>query len=485
MSQASGWAIAPQFGKAHAAVFQTARDGIGAETDGKAALLTFTLTQNYPTLSLGRFRISATTQPRPVRALPPDIAQIIAIAPQQRTPEQKTRVTDYFKSTSPDFAPQRARIAQLNKELAEIKPPQVAIMRELPANQRRETHLLIKGNWTNKGELVEPGVPAAFNPLPEGAPRNRLGVALWLVDRENPLTARVAVNRFWGSLFGSGIVFTQEDFGTMGQPPTHPELLDWMAVTFRDDLHWNVKAMLKLIMTSATYRQSSRLTPELLEQDPTNRLLTRAPRLRLEAEAVRDQALALSGLLSEKMFGPSVYPPQPAGLWQAAFNAERTYPTSTGEDRYRRGLYTFWRRTTPYPSMSAFDAPSREQCTIRRIHTSTPIQALVTLNDPVYIEAAQALARRIMKEGGATSQDRATWALTLCLARPASPEQVKSIVDLYTQEVATYRKDAAAATAMATDPLGPLPAGEDAAEMAAWTVVSNVLLNLDGILTKS
>ena len=270
----------------------------------------------------------------------------------------------------------------------------------------------------------------------------------------------------------------------MGEPPTHPELLDWLAVTFQHDLKWDVKALLKLVMTSATYRQSSRLTPELIEKDATNKYLARAPRLRLEAEAVRDQALSLSGLLSRKMHGPSVYPPQPDGLWQAAFNGERTYPTSTGEDKYRRGLYTFWRRTTPYPSMAAFDAPSREQCTVRRIHTSTPIQAFVTLNDPVYVEAAQALARRITSEGGATPEERATFALKLALARPASPAQVKQVVSLFQSEAAHYKTDTAAAEMMATQPLGPLPQGADAAELAAWTVVSNVLLNMDGVLTK-
>ncbi|MEO6436368.1 MAG: DUF1553 domain-containing protein, partial [Tepidisphaeraceae bacterium] len=480
----SGWAISPQVGKAQSAVFQTARDDVGAD-DGAAATLTFTLTQNHPTLPLGRFRISATTQSRPVRDLPNDIALAVAIALEQRTPEQKTRITDYFKSIAPHLAPQREKIAQLNAELAGIAPPQVAIMRELPADKRRATHLLVKGNWMNKGDAVEPGVPAAFNPMPTDAPLNRVGVAMWLVDKENPLTARVAVNRFWAVLFGSGIVLTQEDFGTMGQPPTHPELLDWLAVTFREDLKWDMKALLKLVMTSSTYRQSSRVTPELLGKDPINRLLTRAPRLRLEAEAVRDQALAIAGLLSEKMFGPSVYPPQPTGLWQAAFSGSRNYPTSAGEDRYRRGLYTFWRRTVPYPSMAAFDAPSREQCTVRRIHTSTPIQAFVTLNDPVYVEAAQALARRIAKEGGTTPQERAAWALKLCLARPPSPEQVKHVVELFAREVDTYRKDPVAGYAMATEPLGPIPAGQDPAELAAWTVVSNVLLNLDGVLTRN
>jgi hypothetical protein len=247
---------------------------------------------------------------------------------------------------------------------------------------------------------------------------------------------------------------------------------------------WSAKHLLRLIVGSATYRQSSRITPELLEQDPLNKFLTRAPRLRLEAEAVRDQAMALSGLLSEKMFGPSVYPPQPAGLWQAAFNGERNYPTSGGEDKYRRGLYTIWRRTSPYPSMAAFDAPSREQCTVRRVHTSTPIQAFVTLNDPVYVEASQALARRVVKEGGVKPEERAAYALKLCLARPADPEQTKKLVELYNSELAHYRADPVAAVQMSADPLGPLPAGVEAADLAAWTVVSNVLLTLDGVLTK-
>lgn len=477
----SGWAVAPRFGKAHAAAFETEGAVGGA---GRRSLLTFTLVQNYPNLTLGRFRISATTRGRPVREMPGDVSEVIAIAPGKRTAEQAGRVASFFKSIAPHLGPLREKVAGLEKELAAIKPAEVAVMRELPRERRRTSHVLVKGNFLSKGDAVTPAVPAAFHRMPKDAPADRRGLAAWLVDKENPLTARVAVNRFWAAVFGKGIVLTQEDFGTMGQPPTHPELLDWLAVTFRDDLKWDVKALLRMIVTSATYRQSSRVTPEMLEKDPTNVLLTRAPRLRLEAEAVRDQALAAGGLLSEKMFGPSVYPPQPAGLWQAAFNGERTYPTSTGEDKFRRGVYTFWRRTTPYPSMAAFDAPSREQCTVRRIHTSTPIQAFVTLNDPVYVEAAQGLGRRIVREGGASTQERAKYALELCLCRPASAEQVRHVVELFTREAEYYRGDADAAKAMATEPIGPLPAGCDAADMAAWTVVSNVLLNLDGVLTK-
>ena len=243
--------------------------------------------------------------------------------------------------------------------------------------------------------------------------------------------------------------------------------------------------LLKLIVTSATYRQSSRVTPEMLEKDARNRLLAHAPRRRLDAEAVRDQALALGGLLSPKMGGPSVYPPQPAGLWNVAFNGgQNGYPTSLGEDKYRRGLYTFWRRTMPYPSMTTFDAPSREACTVRRLPTNTPLQAFVTMNDPVFVECAQSLARRIVREGGADTAARLRFALKLCTARPPADAQVKALAALYESELANYRTDAAAATKLATEPLGPLPANADAAELAAWTVVANVLLNLDAVLTK-
>src|SRR5204862_5281274 len=232
-------------------------------------------------------------------------------------------------------------------------------MRELSADKRRESHQLNKGNFLDPGEKVEAGVPAAFHPLPKGAPTNRLGLAQWLVSPDNPLTARVAVNRLWAQLFGLGIVETEEDFGTQGAPPSHRDLLDWLAVEFRDN-GWDMKAILKTMVMSAAYQQSSRVTPELWEKDSRNRLVSRGPRRRLDAEMVRDEALALSGLLSRKIGGHSVYPVQPDGLWRAGFNGERTWATSHGGDRYRRGLYTFWRRTVPYPSMATFDAPSRE-----------------------------------------------------------------------------------------------------------------------------
>jgi hypothetical protein len=287
----------------------------------------------------------------------------------------------------------------------------------------------------------------------------------------------------WAQLFGIGIVETEEDFGSQGELPSHPELLDAMALRFQGD-GWDMKVLARLIVTSTTYRQTPRVSPETLAKDPRNRLLARAPRVRLEAELIRDQAMALSGLLARKIGGPSVYPPQPDGLWQAAFNGQRTWATSTGYDRYRRGLYTFWRRTIPYPSMATFDAPSREICAIKRTRTNSPLQAFVTLNDVVYIEAAQALARRIVREGGDSVESRMRYALLLSLGRPAEDEQVKVLLDLFEAERSEFASNLDAAKALATDPLGPLPEGADAAELAAWTSVANVLLNLDGVLTK-
>ena len=403
----------------------------------------------------------------------------------------------------------KAELDTKQKELTAIRPVQLPIMRELPMDKRRVSYVLTLSNFLQPAEQVESGTPAAFPPLPTRAPKNRLGVAQWLISPDNPLTARVAVNRIWAQLFGTGLVETEEDFGLQGALPTHPELLDWLAVRFaaKDEggrmkaengsvssliphplslnCAWSPKKLLRMLVTSATYRQSSRTMPQLLEKDPRNRLLGRYPRRRLEAELVRDQALALSGLLSAKIGGPSVFPPQPGGLWQAAFNGDRNYPTSTGEDRYRRGLYTFWRRTVPYPSMAAFDAPSREICTMRRTPTNTPLQALVTLNDPVYVEMAQAFGRRIVREGGATLPARVHYALALVQSRPPRPEDVQTLTGLYEKELVYYRSHADDAKRLATEPLGPLPNGIDAAEQAAWTVVGNVLLNLDGVLNKS
>jgi hypothetical protein len=293
----------------------------------------------------------------------------------------------------------------------------------------------------------------------------------------------VAVNRVWGQLFQAGLVTTEEDFGLQGEAPSHPELLDWLAVEFMET-GWDFKGLLRTLVTSATYRQSAEVSPQQLELDPVNRWLTRGPRFRLEAEQIRDVTLSISGLLSHKVGGPSVYPYQPPNMWQAAFNGQRSWVTSEGEDRYRRGLYVFWRRTVPYPSMATFDAPSREVCAIRRIRTNTPLQAFVTLNDPVYVEAAQALGRRIWKEGGTSVKSRAEYGLKLALCRIPTEKEVAEVLRLVEAQREHYQGYADDALSLATDPLGPLPEGLTASEAAAWTVVGNVLLNLDAVLMK-
>ncbi|MFO0849624.1 MAG: PSD1 and planctomycete cytochrome C domain-containing protein [Gemmataceae bacterium] len=373
---------------------------------------------------------------------------------------------------------------KLRAEQAALAPATtVPVMKELPAGQRRVTKLQRRGNFQDTADVVTEGVPAALHPLPKGEPVNRLALAKWLVSPDNPLTARVTVNRFWEQVFGAGLVRTAEEFGAQGELPTHPELLDWLAVEFQDGLKWDVKRLLMLLVTSQAYRQSSRVTPEALAKDPDNKLLSRGPRFRLPAETVRDQALAVAGLLSPKLYGPPARPPQPAFGLNAAFGRSMDWQTSPGEDRYRRGIYTEWRRTNPYPSMTTFDAPSREACTLRRVRTNTPLQALVTLNDPVYVEAAQGLARRMAAKPG-TAGEKAAWGVRLTLGRPATAAETARLVTLFEAAKAKYVSDKAAAAKMAADPLGPPPAGADVADLAAWTVVGNVLLNLDETLMR-
>lgn len=399
------------------------------------------------------------------------------------TPELLAAQSRWEQAFAQDLKTSRERYELLKKQLAEMKPATtLPIMRELPEAQRRKTHIQLRGNYLSLGPEVTPGVPAAFRPLPPGVPANRLGLARWLVDESNPLTARVVVNRYWEQLFGTGLVRTSEEFGSQGEPPTHPELLDWLATELMRQ-KWDLKQLVKLLVTSATYRQSSRVTPELWERDPNNVLLARGPRFRLPSEAVRDQALAVSRLLSRKMYGPPVKPPQPPLGLSAAFGSGIDWKTSEGEDRYRRGLYTTWRRSNPYPSLAAFDAPNREVCTLRRDRTNTPLQALVTLNDPVYIEAAQGLARR-MAAGGGSAGDKVRDGFRRCLARPPSAAELGRLVQLYEAARLRFAQTPDQARQFASDPLGPPPDGADISDLAAWTMVGNVLLNLDEMLMK-
>jgi hypothetical protein len=364
--------------------------------------------------------------------------------------------------------------------IEQSKPIKTPIMKELPADQQRTTRMFNRGSFLSPGDVVTPDTPDVFPAFPESSPRNRFGLAKWLVDRKNPLTGRVVANRHWEQLFGTGIVLTSEDFGSQGMLPSHPELLDWLAVDLMEH-GWSLKQLAKTMVMSAAYRQSSRTTADKLARDPNNRLISRGPRERLSAEQIRDQALAVAGLLSKTVGGPSVMPPQPEGVWQVVYSDDR-WVTSPGEDRYRRGLYTFWRRTSPYPSAMALDAPSREVCTIRRISTNTPVAAFALLNDPAYIEAAQALARRIVSHGDAKPISRATFAFRRVLARPPSAAEADRLVKLFEAERKYYAQDTEAAKQFATSELGAPESQETLAELAAWTVVSNVLLNLDETL---
>jgi hypothetical protein len=404
-------------------------------------------------------------------------AQLAELERQLKAPPAR----DARRPMPPEPPAQLEPIDDLKTRIAARKVTTTPVMVELSEKKRRQTHLMIRGSFLTRGEKVAEGVPAVLHTMPADVPRNRLAAARWLVDRDNPLSPRVTMNRLWEQIFGIGIVETTEDFGRQGEPPSHPELLDTLAVEIVDR-GWDMKQMLKLLVTSATYRQSSAVTPELVRRDPYNRLMARGPRNRLAAEQLRDQALAASGLLSSKMHGPSVMPPQPDGVWQVVYNSEQ-WLTPTGDDRYRRGLYTFWRRSAPYPAMVAFDAPSREYCIVRRSRTNTPLQALVTLNDPAFVEAAQALARRTIAEGGSTLAQRAAYAFRCCLSRSPKEAEIARLVALFQSELAHFRQDANAAKNIIGNPSSLSPQIE-AAEAAAWTVVANVLLNLDETVTK-
>lgn len=494
LGQRSGWAVGGALGQPHTLIAEFAEP---LPADGPLNL-TVTLAHNFGDAhTLGRFRLSFTGHQPPVRAFPAAVSAALAAAPEQRTAAQQQILADHFRAQSQSLGPLGRQLAAKQSERDAIRGTPLPVIREVAADKHRTTRLLNKGNFLDPGETVTAAVPAAFHPLPPNASPDRLSLAAWLTAPENPLTARVAVNRFWGQLLGQPLVETEEDFGTQGTLPTNPELLDWLAVAFQSPagrpaaktdpwqpaLEWDFKALLRLIVTSATYRQVAVTTPDRLERDPLNRLYSRAPRRRLDAETLRDQALALSGLLARKVGGPSVFPYQPDGLWRAAFNGERNWSLNEGEDRYRRGLYTFWRRTVPYPSMATFDAPSRESCTLRRQPTNTPLQAFVTLNDPAFVECAQALGRRLARGEGSVA-DRIRRGLLEVTSRPPAEAQVSQLAGLFEAEFAHFTAHPEDAHRLATEPLGPLPAGLAAPAAASWTTVGNVLLNLDAVLTK-
>ena len=433
--------------------------------------------------NLGRFRLSVTSieEPLAIVRLPARLAPVLDIALSDRTEEQARAVAAVHRSVTPLLDPVRERVVELEEALAELRIPTALVLAERDSYARPSTPLRVRGSFMSPGELVYADVPSALHDLPSDQMPNRLGLAYWLVDPDNPLTARVTVNRLWEQLYGRGLVETSEDFGTQGSAPSHPALLDWLATRFMDQ-GWSLKSMLRTIVTSATYRQTSVAAHELWERDPYNRLLARGPRLRIEAEMVRDVALAVSGLLSNKVGGESVYPNQPEGVWNRPYSDYR-WELSSGEDRYRRALYTFMRRTAPYPSLTTFDAPSRELCTARRVLTNTPLQALTMLNDPVFFEAAQHLALRMTRVASTDLRDRAAYGFRLATSRYPTASEMEHLVSFHRDERTRFEGDLVAAFE-ATAGIWDGSTNPALPDLAAWTMVANVLLNLDETITK-
>ena len=414
------------------------------------------------------------------------LARPLAAAPAARDARARELLTECFVEREGSTELQAAHSASVGARVAEeefrAQLPKALVMQE--STQPRPTRLLLRGQYDAPGDEVPPGVPAVLPPLPEEAPTNRLGLARWLVRPDHPLTARVAVNRLWALCFGEGLVRTPNDFGAQGAVPTHPELLDWLAVRYVDS-GWDTKALLRLLVTSATYRQSS-VTPSLLRQrDPANQLLARAPSFRLPAEMIRDQALAASGLLVERLGGPPVRPYQPPGLWEAvSYNGELTYEIDPGEGRWRRSLYTFWKRTAPPPALQILDGPTRETCVVSRPRTNTPLQALLLLNDEGYVEAARALAARVLRPPNREDTVLCQELFHLVVARSPDREELAALQGLLARQQRRYRDDPAAARQLTA--VGVAPAGRDLdpSELAAWTTVAQTVLNLDEALTR-
>ncbi|MGH9938803.1 MAG: DUF1553 domain-containing protein, partial [Blastocatellia bacterium] len=473
---------------------------------------------------MGRFRLSITTtdEPKRVVSISAKLRPILSIPPPERARKQSEDLSAQFRASTPTLKPDRDHLEKLRDEMKALNITTALVMRERQGYERPATFFRERGGFLNKGEKVFATTPAVLHPMPESAPINRLGLARWLVDENNPLTARVMVNRFWEQIFGRGLIETSEDFGTQGERPSHPELLDWLAVEFMNPTWnasdgamgrrgdgaterqgdkrtrgqgdkenpqsairnpqsqgWSMKSLVRLIVTSSTYRQSSATAPALIEKDPYNRLIARGPRFRMEAEMIRDITLAASGLLSRKLGGPSVFPLQPDGVWKSPYSSEK-WTVSKGEDRFRRSLYTFVRRSSPHPAMMAFDATSREYCTVRRVRTNTPLQALTMLNDEAAMEAARALARRMIEEAGDGVNGRAIYGFRACATRTPREKEVERIAALYQRQLNHFAANVAEAGKIARNH----STKATVAEFAAWTMVANVLLNLDETLTK-
>jgi Protein of unknown function (DUF1553)/Protein of unknown function (DUF1549)/Planctomycete cytochrome C len=469
----TGWSLGAGQGQPHAAVFQLA-----APLNDADDLVIQLLFERYYAAGLGRFRISVTTDPQPitVRDTPTEIVNTLLTPEAQRSAEQNVQLRRHFLMIAPELAKERAAIEELRKGMP--SSPTTLILQERPADNPRPSFIHNRGEYLQPTDRVQPAVLSILPPLPKDVPPNRLALARWLVSPDNPLSARVTMNRQWAVFFGRGIVRTAEDFGYQGEPPSHPELLDWLALELPRQ-GWSMKRMHKLIVMSATYQQSSRATSESLADDPENRLLARGPRVRLEAEVIRDANLRASGLLSDRIGGPSVFPPQPAGVTTEGTYGGLDWKASPGGDRYRRGLYTFTKRTAPFAMATTFDAPSGEVCVARREVSNTPLQALTLLNDPVFEEAAQTLGRMMAARGGPV-EERVDILFRRCLTRTPDRDEVSQLARFFLAQKRRFDlKELDAATIA-----GPGDGQGEANERAAWTVLARVLLNLDEAVTK-
>ncbi|HEV8066361.1 MAG TPA: PSD1 and planctomycete cytochrome C domain-containing protein [Planctomycetaceae bacterium] len=476
----TSWSINKGQGKSHSATFILDRPLHNAKSLSVQMLFEY-----YYACGLGKFRISATdgVVPTDRRVMPAEVDQILAQPREQRTPEQRATLMRYFASITPALDEPRKELSA--ERAQEPTLPTTLVFAERPADNSRQTFVHKRGEFLQPKETVQAGIPSLFGSLPAEFPCNRLGFARWLVDARNPLVGRVTVNRQWQAFFGRGLVRTGEDFGYQGSLPTHPQLLDWLAVEFVRR-GWSLMAAHRLIVTSATYRQASRVTPDSVANDPENKLLSRAPRVRLEAELVRDSALAAAGLLSERIGGPSVFPPQPASVSEGSYGG-MTWNVSQGPDRFRRGLYTFSKRTSPFAMFATFDGPSGEECIARREVSNTPLQALTLLNDAQFVEIARGLAADVLTKSDGRSEQIARTLFRRCLVRPPDPSEVAALVTFYAQARARFETDPTGAQKIVSGAERVKSAGAgkvDPVPLAAWTLVARGLLNLDEAITR-
>jgi len=480
-----GWAVLEEAGKPQHAVFETGKEG----GQGGGGRLTFVLRQNHGAGShtLGRFRLSVTSSPRPVRALrlPENVQSLLAVDPSERSEAQKQELAAYYRSVAPRLEPARKRTEELARAKADLEK-KLPKMLESVSMTPRTMRVLPRGNWMrDDGDVVEPATPAFLPQVQRSGQRaTRMDLAAWLTSSENPLTARVLVNRIWKLFFGAGLSRRLDDLGSQGDWPSHPELLDWLAVDLQAH-GWDLKRLVKLIVMSGAYRQASQAPREALERDPYNRWIARQGRFRLDAEMVRDNALAVSGLLIHRLGGPSARPYQPPGYWAYLNFPTREYQADSDDNQYRRGVYTHWQRQYLHPSLLLFDAPSREECTAERPRSNTPLQALVLLNDPSHVEAARAFAERALRAGGASDTERVEWMFRQAVSRKPAPEETSVLVALRAKHAAEYAKDLAAAGELLKTGLRPVPEDLELPELAAWTSVARALLNLHETITRS